>query len=73
MRGTTQLDGWRLSVKVGDLVKSCHPALRASRRTVVGIIVKNTPEYSTTQYQVLMGGRMRSFAARHLEVVYESR
>jgi hypothetical protein len=60
-------------MQVGDLVKSCHPALRASRRDVVGIIVKNTPKYSTTQYQVLMGGRIRSFAARHLEIVNESR
>ena len=27
MRGTTRLDGWRLSVKVGDLVKANFPDL----------------------------------------------
>ena len=58
-------------MKIGDLVK-----IRRSESLlagVVGVIVKDTPEYSTTQYQVLMGGRIRSFAARHLEIVNESR
>jgi hypothetical protein len=58
-------------MQVGDLVK-----IRRSESLlagVVGIIVKSTLEYSTTQYQVLMGGRIRSFAARHLEIVNESR
>jgi len=58
-------------MKVGDLVKSRNA--RFELAGVVGIIVKNTPEYSTTQYQVLMAGRLRSFAARHLEVINESR
>jgi len=59
-------------MKVGDLVKSLH-ARSENNPGMVGIIVKNTPEYSITQYQVLMGGRIRSFAARHLEIVNESR
>jgi hypothetical protein len=58
-------------MKVGDLVKSRHA--RFELAGVVGVIVKNTPKYSTTQYQVFMGGCIRSFAARHLELVYESR
>ena len=57
-------------MKVGDLVRSRRAALFLG---AVGVIVKDTPEYSTTQYQVLMGGRIRSFAARHLEIVNESR
>ena len=57
-------------MKVGDLVKSRHARFELAG---VGVIVKDTPEYSTTQYQVLMGGRIRSFAARHLEIVNESR
>jgi hypothetical protein len=58
-------------MKVGDLVKSRYA--RFELAGVVGVIVKNTPEYSTTQYQVLMGGSIRSFAARHLELINESR
>ena len=58
-------------MKIGDLVKSRQA--RFELAGVVGVIVKDTPEYSTTQYQVLMGGRIRSFAARHLEIVNESR
>ena len=58
-------------MKVGDLVKSRHA--RFELAGVVGIIVKNTPEHFNREYQVLMGGRIRSFAARHLELVYESR
>jgi len=58
-------------MKVGDLVKSRYA--RFELAGVMGVIVKNTPEYSTTQYQVLVGGRIRSFAARHLEVINESR
>jgi hypothetical protein len=58
-------------MKVGDLVKSRYARFELAE--VMGVIVKNTPEYSTTQYQVLMGGRIRSFAARHLEVISESR
>ena len=59
-------------MKVGDLVKSRH-ARSENNPGVVGIIVKDTPEYPTTQYHVLMGGCIRSFAARHLEVINESR
>jgi len=59
-------------MQVGDLVKSRH-ARSENNPGMVGIIVKDTPEYSTTQYQVLMGGRMRSFAARHLDVINEGR
>ena len=60
-------------MKVGDLVKSRRYDEFVEIAGVVGVIVKNTPEYSTTQYQVLMGGSIRSFAAHHLEVISESR
>ena len=63
--------GKERKMKVGDLVKSRHA--RFELAGVVGIIVKDTPEYPTTQYRVLMGGSIRSFAARHLEIVNESR
>jgi hypothetical protein len=39
----------------------------------LGVIVKVTPEYRTTEYHVLMGGIVRYFAARHLEVISENR
>tara|TARA_R110000824_G_scaffold265672_1_gene454569 strand:+ start:254 stop:433 length:180 start_codon:yes stop_codon:yes gene_type:complete len=59
-------------MKVGDLVKSRRYD-EFAELAGVGIIVKDTPDYPTTQYHVLMGGRLRSFAARHLEVVNASR
>lgn len=51
-------------MKVGDLVKRAH-----SMNKSIGIIVKNTPEYSITQYHVLMEGCIQYFSARHIEVI----
>tara|TARA_B110000438_G_C15268487_1_gene417301 strand:+ start:286 stop:453 length:168 start_codon:yes stop_codon:yes gene_type:complete len=55
-------------MQVGDLVRRAH-----SMNKTLGVIVKVTPEYRTTEYHVLVGGIVQYFAARHLEVINESR
>jgi len=55
-------------MKVGDLVTRSY-----SMNKAVGVIVKVTPEARTTAYHVLMGGVVRYFSARHIEVINASR
>jgi len=55
-------------MKVGDLVRRAH-----SMNKTLGVIVKVTPEYRTTEYHVLVGGIVQYFATRQLEVISESR
>ncbi len=53
-------------MKVGDLV------MRKVNKTV-GVIVKVTPEYRTTEYHVFVGGVVRYLESRHIEVINEGR
>jgi hypothetical protein len=55
-------------MQVGDLITRSY-----SMNKAVGVIVKVTPEYRTTEYHVLMGGIVRYFSARQIEAINASR